>query len=42
MEYALLALKPDERVYASSYMGQTKNQANDFMETVFNDKSMAY
>ena len=41
MEYALLSLKPEERVYAASFLAQTKYQANDFMETVFHDTSMA-
>lgn len=33
-------LSPEERQYSQSFIVQAKYQANDFMETVYNDTSM--
>lgn len=40
LDMSLLMLSPEERQYSQSFIVQAKYQANDFMETVYNDTSM--
>ena len=37
----MLGLNHTDRVYSQSFIVQAKYQANDFMETVYGDTSMA-
>lgn len=41
LDTALLNLTNQERIYSQTFIVQAKYMANDFMETVFNDSSMA-